>query len=302
VPADPSSPIPIPAALAHLTHPDPRQLQDADAPQLLAAMEHATRAVLAPRQVGGAPEEVTAFAPLLAPLDLAEVVVTTDALGDPPGGRRVPGGQQARALPVRGQGQPADLLDRCVRLPWQRIPVLDRTHDRGHGRIEIRILKAVPVNHVGFPHAAQILQVTRKTRDLHDHPRRFTTVTVYAVTSLPFEQGSPARLADLLREHWAIEALHYLRDVTFCEDGSQTPHRRRSQRHGLPAQPGHRGAVSGGAGQPRRRVAPPRPRPTPPPRHPRDQPRMNPTSRQNDGALPRPRIPARCRNVWLMAL
>jgi hypothetical protein len=59
------------------------------------------------------------------------------------------------------------------------------------------------------------------TRDLHDHPGRFTTVTVYAVTSLPFEQASPARLADLLRGHWAIEALHHLRDVTFCEDSSQ---------------------------------------------------------------------------------
>ena len=32
------------------------------------------------RQVGGAPEEVPAFAPLLAPLDLAGVVVTADAL------------------------------------------------------------------------------------------------------------------------------------------------------------------------------------------------------------------------------
>jgi hypothetical protein len=46
-------------------------------------------------------------------------------------------------------------------------------------------------------------------------------VTVYAVTSLPFEQASPARLADLLRGHWAIEALHHLRDVTFAEDASQ---------------------------------------------------------------------------------
>jgi hypothetical protein len=35
---------------------------------------------VAQRQVGGAPEEVPAFAPLLAPLDLADVVVTTDAL------------------------------------------------------------------------------------------------------------------------------------------------------------------------------------------------------------------------------
>jgi hypothetical protein len=46
--------------------------------QLLAAMDHTSRAVLAQRQLGGAPEEVCAFAPLLAPLDLAGVVVTAD--------------------------------------------------------------------------------------------------------------------------------------------------------------------------------------------------------------------------------
>jgi hypothetical protein len=46
-------------------------------------------------------------------------------------------------------------------------------------------------------------------------------VTVYAVTSLTHAQASPARLADLIRGHWAIEALHHLRDVTFAEDGSQ---------------------------------------------------------------------------------
>jgi len=33
-------------------------------------------------------------------------------------------------------------------------------------------------------------------------------VVVYAITSLPFELASPARLADLLRGHWSIEALH----------------------------------------------------------------------------------------------
>jgi DDE_Tnp_1-associated len=30
-----------------------------------------------------------------------------------------------------------------------------------------------------------------------------------------------ARLADLLRGHWAIQAVHHIRDVTFCEDDSQ---------------------------------------------------------------------------------
>ena len=47
---------------------------------LLAAMDHATRTVLAQRQVDGAPGEVPGFQPLLADLDLAGVVVTADAL------------------------------------------------------------------------------------------------------------------------------------------------------------------------------------------------------------------------------
>jgi predicted transposase YbfD/YdcC len=188
---------------------------------LLAAMDHTSRAVLAQRQVGGAPEEVPAFQPLLAPLDLAGVVITADALQThPPAAEFLVTVKRAHYLFTVKANQPT-LLDRCQRLPWHRVPVLDRTRDRGHGRIEIRTLKAVSVHHLGFPHAAQVLQVTRTTRELHDHPRRCKTVTVYAVTSLPHAQASPARLADLLRGHWAIEALHHLRDTTFAEDGSQ---------------------------------------------------------------------------------
>jgi predicted transposase YbfD/YdcC len=47
---------------------------------LLAALDHATGAVLAQHQVDGAPEEVTGFQPLLAGLDLTGVTVTADAL------------------------------------------------------------------------------------------------------------------------------------------------------------------------------------------------------------------------------
>ena len=99
------------------------------------------------------------------------------------------------------------------------LAAMDHTRDRGHGRVKVRTLKAVTVHHFGFPHAAQVIQGTRKTRDLHTN--RWRAVTLYAVTSLPFHQARPARLADLLRGHWAIEALHHLRDVTFAEDDSQ---------------------------------------------------------------------------------
>jgi predicted transposase YbfD/YdcC len=190
---------------------------------LLAAMDHATRTILAQQQVDGAPEEVPAFQPLLANLDLAGTVVTADALHTHPAAAEFLVTQkQAHYLFCVKANQPT-LLDRCARLAWHRVPVLDRTRDRGHGRVEVRTLKAVTVNHFGFPHAAQVIQVTRKTRDLRAAAtsRRWRTVTVYAVTSLTHAQASPARLADLIRGHWAIEALHHIRDVTFAEDGSQ---------------------------------------------------------------------------------
>jgi predicted transposase YbfD/YdcC len=188
---------------------------------LLAAMDHQSRTVLTQHQVGGAPEEVPAFQPLLERLDLADVVVTADALQThPEAAEFLVTSKQAHYLFVVKANQPT-LLDRLKRLPWHLVPELDRTRDRGHGRIEIRTLKAVSVHHFGFPHAAQVLRVTRKTRDLRHHPRRFTTVTVCAITSLTHAQAGPARPANLIRGHWAIEALHHVRDVTFAEDASQ---------------------------------------------------------------------------------
>jgi predicted transposase YbfD/YdcC len=128
-------------------------------------MDHATRAVLAQRQVDGAPGEVPAFQPLLDGLDLAGVVVTADALHTHADAAEfLVAGKQAHYLFTVKANQPT-LLARCARLAWHNVPVLDRTvldrtHDRGHGRVERRTLKAVTVNHFGFPHAAQLIQVT----------------------------------------------------------------------------------------------------------------------------------------------
>jgi predicted transposase YbfD/YdcC len=193
---------------------------DGRPPHLLAVMDHASRQVLAQHQIAGAPQEVPAFQPLLDGLDLAGVVVTADALQThPQAAEFLVAGKHAHYLFTVKANQPR-LLERCARLPWHRVPVGDRTRDRGHGRVELRTLKAVSVRHFGLPHAAQVMQVTRKTRQLHT--TRWRTVTVYAITSLPFELARPARLADLLRGHWTIEnGLHWVRDVTFAEDDSQ---------------------------------------------------------------------------------
>jgi Transposase DDE domain len=162
---------------------------------LLACMDHATRAVLAQQQVGGAPEEVPAFAPLLAPLDLAGVVVTADALQThPEAAEFLVTGKQAHYLFIVKANQ-SSLLKRCVGLPWHRV----------HGRLEVRTLKVVSVGHFGFPHAAQVLQVTRKRKVAASHAststrrRRWQTVTVYAIPGHP-RNHPRARLLVVLAE------------------------------------------------------------------------------------------------------
>jgi len=186
---------------------------------LLAAMDHTTRAVLAQADVDDTTNEITGFRPLLDRLDLTNTVVTADALHT----QRVHADwlvtvKHAAYLLIVKANQPT--LHRQLRhLPWPDIPIADHTRDRGHHRVEIRRLQVTTVAGLDFPHATQAIRITRRVQSLHR--RRWRTVTVYAVTNLAAAQASPARLADWIRGHWGIGALHHIRDTTFAEDASQ---------------------------------------------------------------------------------
>ncbi|MEU9291847.1 transposase [Streptomyces sp. NPDC048275] len=65
----------------------------------------------------------------------------------------------------------------------------------------------------------QAVQLER--RCLHRKNGKVSIKTVYAVTSLAAGQATPAQLANMIRSHWQIEALHHMRDTTFAEDASQ---------------------------------------------------------------------------------
>jgi predicted transposase YbfD/YdcC len=97
----------------------------------------------------------------------------------------------------------------------------ERTHGKGHGRVESRTVKVTAVAAgIGFPHARQAIQVTRRTR--RAKTAKWHTETVYAVTDLDFDDITPGKLADAIRAHWGIEnRLHWVRDVTLAEDLSQ---------------------------------------------------------------------------------
>ena len=185
---------------------------------LLAALDHHDGAVLAQRQVDGAPGEVPAFQPLLHGLDLAGVVVTADALHTQRDHAAFLVDRGADYLLVVKANQPA-LHAQLAGLPWRQIPVMDRTRDHGHGRVEVRTLKVAAVAGLCFPYAAQAIQVIRRVRA--PGSRRWRTVIAYAVTSLALGTASPAQLAGWLRGHWRIEnRLHWVRDVDFGEDAS----------------------------------------------------------------------------------
>ncbi|MFJ4950826.1 transposase [Streptomyces sp. NPDC088760] len=99
------------------------------------------------------------------------------------------------------------------------MPLQRRTRGIGHGLSELRRVKAATVNSLQFPGAHQAVQIKRRRTDRKTG--KTTVKTVYAVTSLTAEQVTAAQLAELVRSHWKIEALHHVSDTTFAEDASQ---------------------------------------------------------------------------------
>ena len=145
--------------------------------------------MLAQREVPAATNEIAAFQPLVAGLDLASVVVTADALHTQRDHASFLVDRGADYLLVVKANQPS-LHAQLAELPWRQIPAMDRTREHGHGRIEVRTLKVAAVAGLCFPHAAQAIQVTRRVRA--PGSRGWRSVTVYAVTSLALGAASPA--------------------------------------------------------------------------------------------------------------
>ena len=91
--------------------------------------------------------------------------------------------------------------------------------DKGHGRIEKRVLTASSDlnDYLDWPHVQQVFRLERRFEYVNQG--KTTCETVYGITSLRPDQASPQRLLEIVRTHWNIEnGLHYRRDETLRED------------------------------------------------------------------------------------
>jgi predicted transposase YbfD/YdcC len=170
---------------------------------LLSAVTHGTVVTLAQAEVGAKTNETTHFRPLLAPLDLADTVVTFDALHSVKANISwLVRDKKAHYIAVIKTNQPT-AHRQLAALPWHDIAVQHTASGSGHGRRESRSIKtcgiADELGGIAFPHARLAIRVHRRRKPTGKAESR---ESVYAVTSLDAHQTSPRDLAAAIRGHW----------------------------------------------------------------------------------------------------
>jgi hypothetical protein len=104
-------------------------------------------------------------------------------------------------------------------LAWAQTPIAASVVDRAHGRVTTRTIQVLPAPaDLPFPHVNQVWLIERYVTATDGTP--LSAVAALGVTNLPADIAAPERLASLVRNHWGIESLHWLRDTVYREDDS----------------------------------------------------------------------------------
>jgi predicted transposase YbfD/YdcC len=185
----------------------------------LAGRTAQTSVIAAQAEVGVKTNEVPMAKEVLGQIDLHGKLVSADALHTVTATAEfihTAGGEFV--LPVKENRKA--LFDALDALPWDQVPVAHSATDRGHGRITTRTIQVLPApEDLPFPHVSQVYLIERYVTDLRGSP--VSAVAALGVASPPADRVSAAGLARHVREQWAIESLHWLRDTLYQEDKSQ---------------------------------------------------------------------------------
>lgn len=204
-----------------------RGAKDSDGRQvhLLGVYQSDPGVMLAQREMRHKPHETLHFGPALDMVaDITGMIVTGDALHTVADHARYLHDRGAFGLfPVK-QNRPV-LFTQLDALNWDertnetiRVHHSDETNSTRH---EIRTVRVQPLEpgQVRFPHATQALLIERYTTGRGDGKQH--AVAELAVTTAPAQIANEAVLAQCVRDHWGVESLHFVRDVTFGEDASR---------------------------------------------------------------------------------
>ena len=194
-----------------------RTRPDGKAPHLVAAFDHGAGAVLGQVAVEAKSNEIPAARTLLGQLDLGGAVVTLDAMHTQTDTATTIIDAGADYVFTAKANMPT-LHQKLKKLPWNEMPAYTAT-TTDHGRRITRTIKVADVpDWIDFPGAAQVAQLRRTVTDKGTK----TVEVVNLITSASNKDAPPQRLATWVQGHWGIEnRLHWVRDVTFDEDGSQ---------------------------------------------------------------------------------
>jgi predicted transposase YbfD/YdcC len=195
---------------------------------LLSLVDHATGTTRAQHEIAAKTNEIPELATLLAGLDLTGVVISVDALHTQRDTATMIAGHGAYYFMTVKGNQPTLQAAIAARLGqanshYQAEGRYHCAENRGHGRVEQRQIRTADATGIDFPHAAQIMHIVRRSKNTSTPEGWNHKEHVYAITNLPEHLAGPADLARYARGHWAVEnSSHYVRDVTFGEDASQT--------------------------------------------------------------------------------
>ena len=196
-------------------------------------VEHAK--VMAQVEVGRKENEITKAPKALKMVEIAQKVVTGDALHTQRGlTTHIVESQGDYVLPVK-ENQPRLYKNiQALFAPDYPKPGFGKIQtdflsaqkvNKGHGRIEIRTITTSEMlnTYSAWPGLAQVYRLERQFQWRRNGRCYRTSCEVeFGISSLTRTEASPARLLHIRRSHWGIETgLHYRRDVTLKEDATR---------------------------------------------------------------------------------
>jgi predicted transposase YbfD/YdcC len=160
------------------------------------------------------------FIPLLDGLDIAGKTVTTDALlTQRKLARHLVDAHRAHYLFSAKDNQPNLLADIRTHFEHHRRQADFRESvTLAHGRVESRAIWTTTAlnDYLDFPGVGQCFAIERRATD--KKTGKVSTETVYGLTSHTPDSADAARILAFNREHWRVEACHYILDWNWDED------------------------------------------------------------------------------------